>query len=125
MMSLRGERSGYGLPFRPAKFLDQREDQPLVLAEEFPHLLAVLRLRGFRFGDGAGVQEIPIDLSVQVFAIRHYHEGEIARLLPENLASIEDHREALARALRVPEDAELALQFSRAAGTSRRPCSRR
>ena len=111
MMSLRGDSSGYVLAFVPAEFLDEREDQPLVLPEKLPHLLAVLRLRGFGLGDCAGVEEVPVNLPVQIVAVGHHHEGEIARLFAEDFAGIEDHREALARALRVPEHAELALQF--------------
>ena len=99
------------MPFRPAEFLDQREDQPLVLTEKLPHLLAVLGLGGFGFGDRAGVQEVPVDLSVQIVAVGDDHEREVARLFAEDLAGVEDHREALARTLRVPEHAELALQF--------------
>ena len=110
-MSLRGESSGYVLAFGPAEFLDQREHQPLVLPEELAHLLAVLRLRGFGFGDRAGVQEVAVNLPVQIVAVRHDHEREIARLFAEDFAGVENHRETLARTLRVPEHAELALQF--------------
>ena len=109
MMSLRGDSSGIGLAFVPAKFLDQREHQPLVLAKKLPHLLAVFGLRSLGFGDGAGVQEVPVNLPVQVVPVGHDHESEIAGLLAEDFAGIENHREALARTLRVPEHAELAL----------------
>ena len=56
------------------------------------------------------MQEVPVNLSVQVIAIGHDDKREVARLLAENLANVENHREALARPLRVPEHAELALQ---------------
>ena len=111
MMSLRGRQQRICLALVPAEFLDQREHQPLVLAEELAHLLAVLRLRGFGFGDCAGVQEVPVNLPVQIVTVGHDYEGEVARLFAEDFAGVEDHREALARTLRVPEHAELALQF--------------
>ena len=72
-----------------------------------------LGLRGLGFGDRAGVQEVAVNLPVQVIAIGHDHESEIARLFAEDFARIENHRETLARTLRVPEDAELALQLLR------------
>ncbi len=59
------------------------------------------------------VQKVPVDLSVQVITVRHDHEREIAGLLPENFAGVENHREALARTLRVPEHTELPFNSSR------------
>ena len=110
-MSLRGESRGYVLAFGPAEFLDECEHQPLVLPEELAHLLAIFWLRRFGFGDCAGVEEVSVNLPVQIVAVRHHHEREVARLFAEDFAGVENHREAFARTLRVPEHAELALQF--------------
>jgi hypothetical protein len=56
------------------------------------------------------VQEIAVDLAVQVVSVGHHHESEVAGELAEDLARVEHHREALARALGVPEHAQLAAQ---------------
>ncbi len=47
-----------------AKFVNQREDDALLLAEKSAHLIAVLGTCGFGFGDGAAVQEVAVDLPV-------------------------------------------------------------
>ena len=98
-------------PLVPAEFLDQGEHQPFVLPEEFAHLLAILGLRGFGLGDCASVQKIAVYLPVQIIAVSHYNKGEVAGLLAEYCARVKDHRETLARSLRVPEHAELAMKF--------------
>ena len=99
------------LTLGPAEFLDQGKDEALVLAEECAHLLAVLRLGGIGLADGTGVEEIAVDLPVQVLAVGDDDEAVVALALAEDLAGVEDHRKALARALGVPEDAELAAEF--------------
>ena len=50
-----------------------------------------------------------IALTVQVFSIRDDQECPIAGNFSQNLLGEENHRVALAGALRVPEDAESAL----------------
>ena len=50
-----------------------------------------------------------VDLLVQLVAVGDDHEGPVAGELAQDLLGEEDHREAFAAALRVPEDAELAL----------------
>ena len=53
--------------------------------------------------------EVPVDLPVEVFSVGDDYERPVAGKLPQHLLREEDHRIALARTLRVPEDAELAL----------------
>ena len=60
-------------------------------------------------GDDAGVAEVLVDLVVQLVPVGDDDEGPVAGDLPQDLLREEDHREALAAALRVPEDAEPPL----------------
>ena len=53
--------------------------------------------------------EVAVDLAVKVITVGDDHERPVAGELPQDLLREEDHRVALAGALRVPEDAELAL----------------
>jgi hypothetical protein len=41
-------------------------------------LFAVLGLGGIGFADGAGVEEVAVDLSVEVFAVGDDHEAEVS-----------------------------------------------
>ena len=59
-----GGKDGILLAFVVAEFVDEGEDDALVLAEEGTHLLAVLGAGGFGFGDGVGVEEVAVDLPV-------------------------------------------------------------
>ena len=61
------------------------------------------------FCDGACVEKIAIDLAVQRFAVGDDHKAVVTGQLAEDFARIEDHGEAFARALRVPEDAQFAF----------------
>jgi hypothetical protein len=91
--------------------VDQREHQLLVLAEIGAQLLAVLRLRRVGLADRAGVQKVAVDLPVQVLAVGDDDEAVVAGELAQDLAHIEDHREALAGALGVPKHAQLAIEL--------------
>lgn len=90
--------------------MDQREHHAFVLAEELSHLLAVLRLADLVLLHCFGVQEVSIDLRIEIAAVGHDDEREIARLFAKDLAGVEDHRKALAAALRVPEHTQLARE---------------
>jgi hypothetical protein len=78
-----------------------------VLAAGGAHILA----RG-----GAGGLEGLADLVVQFLAVGHDHEGATAQHPAQHLLREEHHRQALARALRVPEHPQaLAFQLLRLA----------
>ena len=59
--------------------------------------------------DDAGVLELAVELVVELGPVGDHHERPVARLAAQDLLREEQHREALAGALRVPEDAEPAL----------------
>ena len=82
------------------------------MPQELAQLLAVFGLSRVRRLDGAGVQEIAVNLPIQVVTVGHHHKGEVACDLAENLAHIKHHRKALARALRVPKHPQLAALAS-------------
>jgi hypothetical protein len=69
----------------PAELLDQAENQALVLAQKGAHLLAVLGLGGVGLGDGAGVEEVAVDLTVQVFPVRDDHKAIVADTLSRKI----------------------------------------
>ena len=55
---------------------------------------------------------VAVELVVELRPIGDHHERPVAGLAPQDLLREEQHREALARALRVPEDAEPARRAS-------------
>ena len=61
------------------------------------------------FGDRSGIGEILVDLVVELLPVGDDDEGPVAGNLTQHLLGEEDHRDALAAPLRVPEDAQLAL----------------
>ncbi len=62
-----------------------------------------------RLGDDPAAGKPLVDLVVQIKAVGDDDEGPVTRQLAQNLLGEEDHREALATALGVPEDAQPAL----------------
>ena len=60
--------------------------------------------------------ELLVRLIIEVVSVGHDHEGPVPRQGAEHLLGEEDHRHRLARALRVPEDAELRWRCSRLVG---------
>ena len=50
-----------------------------------------------------------VNLAVEVLAIGHDNESVVAWNFPHNLLGEENHREALPRALSMPEDTQPAL----------------
>ena len=60
-------------------------------------------------GDHPGVGKVPIELLVEFLAVGDQHEGPVAGLLAQHLLGEPQHRQRLARPLRVPEHAEPAL----------------
>jgi hypothetical protein len=71
-----------------------------------PHFFAVFGLCGFCFFDGLGVEEVAVNLPVKIVTIGDDDEGKIACEFAKDFAGVEDHREAFAAALSVPENAE-------------------
>jgi hypothetical protein len=65
----------------------------------------------FGFADGPTAFENLGDLVVEFDAVRHDHERPIARNPPQNLLREKHHREALAAALGLPEDAAASAAF--------------
>ena len=111
MMSDRSESFGYVSPSSCPELLDQREDVAVVFGVQ--QLLQMFGTLGpdpvFLLNHGSRGGEIPVNLAVQIFAVGDDEERPVAGELPQNLLGEEDHRVAFAGALRVPEDAELAL----------------
>mmetsp|Transcript_59150 Transcript_59150/g.139316 ORF Transcript_59150/g.139316 Transcript_59150/m.139316 type:complete len:660 (-) Transcript_59150:2296-4275(-) len=94
------------------ELLDQREHHALVLAQHLAQLRAALGPNIVLGRHHAGMQEVAVDLPVQIVPVGHHHEREVAGELAEDLARVEHHREALARALGVPEHAQPAAQLA-------------
>ena len=94
---------------RSPELLDEGEDVALVAAQQLLQVLAALRLHGL-----AQLRELPArregsgDLVVEFGPVGDDEKRPVARLLAQNLSGEEQHGKALARALRMPEDAEPA-----------------
>ena len=92
--------------FRRLKLVNQREDVAMIAAQKLTQLRARLRVADrLRVAHRAAGGERLGNLFVQLHAVGHDHERPVARHLAQNLLREEDHREALARSLRLPEDA--------------------
>jgi hypothetical protein len=94
-----------GLPRLVPELLDQREDVALIAAQQLLQVLAAGGAHVLARG-GAGGLEGLADLVVQLLAVGHDHEGATAQHLAQHLLREEHHRQALARTLRVPENAQ-------------------
>ena len=94
-----------GLPRIVPELLDQREDVALVAAQQ---LFQVFATGGAHVlaGRRAGRLESLGDLIVQLLAVGDDDEGGTAQHLAQHLLGEEHHRQALARALRMPEHAQ-------------------
>jgi len=55
---------GVLLTLRPTELLNQRKDEALILAQERAHLLTIPWLGCIGFPHGAGIEEVPVDLSI-------------------------------------------------------------
>ena len=91
--------------------MDEREDITMVFAKQLPQLRPALgvALVAFRLADRATGLERLGNLIVQLNTIRHHNEGPIPGNLAEDFLGEEHHREAFARALRLPEDARSSV----------------
>jgi hypothetical protein len=99
---LRVRHAGFG-----AELLDQGEDVAMVLAQQATQRRGAVGL-GLLLGHGADVDEVLVDLIVQLLPIGDDDEGPAAGPLAQHLLREEDHRDALATALRMPEDSQPA-----------------
>ena len=111
MISDRSVSFGYGLSFLGPEFLDEREYKPVILFEK---TLQIFTAVGPCMGlfDHARIREVIVDLVVEFVPVGDDDERPVAGNLPQDLLGEEDHRVALATALRVPEDTEPSLCLS-------------
>jgi hypothetical protein len=93
--------------FRRLELVHQREDVAVVAAQQFAQVRAAggVAFVARSLAHGAGGLEGPGDLLVQFDAVGDHHKGPVAGQLPQHLLREEDHRKALAAALRLPEHA--------------------
>ena len=89
------------------ELVDQAEDVGVVFLQEPFEVVSRRGARRVLAGDAAAGEGL-VNLVVEVVAIGHQQEGEIARHLPAHLLGEERHGIGLAAALRVPEHAEPA-----------------
>jgi len=89
------------------ELVDQAEDVARALFEDPLEVLARGRPGRLVVGHAAPNEGL-VDLRVEVLAVGHHHEGEVAGLRAAHLLGEEHHRVRLAAPLRVPEHAELA-----------------
>ena len=90
------------LGHRLVELVNEREDEPVVFAQGFLQLApgAGSRRLGIRH---PAADECAPDLVIEILAVGHHHEGEIAGHHAPHLFGKERHRVRLAAALRVPE----------------------
>ena len=96
-----------GLGHRLVELVDQAEDEAVVPAQDLLQLLARAGARRLLVRHAAADERAP-DLVVQVLAVGHHQEGEVAGHDAAHLLGEERHRVGLAAALRVPEHAQPA-----------------
>ena len=96
-----------GLGHRLVELVDQAEDEAVIAAQDLLQLLARAGARRLLVGHAAADEGAP-DLVVQILAVGHHQEGEVAGHDPAHLLGEERHRVGLAAALRVPEHAQPA-----------------
>jgi hypothetical protein len=90
--------------------MDQGEQIPVILAQQRFEMLAILCSHcAFVFGHRTRLGEGLVYLPIQVLPVRYDQECPVPRHFPQHLLREEQHRKALAAALRVPEDAQPAL----------------
>src|SRR5208337_3665495 len=98
------------LPLLGAEFVDQGENIAVILGEQLPQVLAAFRLCT-AFGDYPRRREVLVNLAVQFLPVGDHHKGPVARYLTQHFLCEEDHRDALAATLGMPEYPQLALSL--------------
>src|SRR5438034_3166462 len=92
------------------KFLDQRKDGAMVCSQQ---LLEVFTILGsyllFRLRHSPNAGKRFVDLVIEIVAVGHYHKGPVSWDLAQYFLRKEDHRETLATALCMPENAQPSL----------------
>ena len=89
------------------ELVDQAEDVAVVLLQQPFEIVARGGPRRVLVRDAAADEGL-VNLVVEIVAVGHQQEGEVARHLAPHLLGEEGHRVGLAAALRVPEHAEPA-----------------
>ena len=99
------------------ELLHRREYDAIGLApdEQVLQVLAALGVHGLLAQESLAASELPVELVVQVVTVGDDHDGRAVQPLLQKVRE-EDHRERLARALRVPEHADLAIACHRLHG---------
>ena len=94
-----------GLRHRLVEFMHQAEDEAVIAAQDLLQILARTRTRRLLVRHAATDESAP-QLVVQIVAVGHHQEGEVAGHDPAYLLREEGHRVGLAAALGVPEHTE-------------------
>jgi hypothetical protein len=105
VVALRADR--HGLVGHHAQLVDQREHVPVVLTQEPTQMSRGVGLDMTL--DDPGVLELAVELVIELGRSVTSTKRPVAVLATQDLLGEEQHREALPRALRVPEDPEPAL----------------
>ena len=102
-----------GIPFLlvPAELMDEGEKHRLVARQKLAQLLRRRRAALVLLPHHLGSHESLVYLIVEVLSVGDDKEGEVAGHLPLHLPYKHHHRIALARSLRMPEHAQLAVQL--------------
>ena len=91
------------------ELVDQREHVPVVLAQQLAQMGRRLSVDLPPRGDHPRIGEVPVELLVELLAVGDQHERPVAGLLAQHLLGEPQHRQRLARPLRVPEHPQPAL----------------
>ena len=106
-----GRKDGILFALVIAELVNQRKYERLVPLQVFAKLFAVLGLAFILRADDFCPQEVLVYLRIKVFAVGDNKEREVATELTLDLTGKHRHRVTLAAPLRMPEHAQLAIQF--------------
>ena len=104
-------------PLLGTELVDQGENIAVILGEQAAEVLAAFRL-GTAFGHYSRRGEVLVNLPVQFLPVGDHHKGPVARYLAQHLLGEENHRDALAAALGMPEHAQFASRCRMSARAS-------
>ena len=98
---------------RRLELVNESKNVAMISAQQLAQLRAALRvtLVALVFAHRACGFERLRDLIIQFHAIGHHHERPIPRYLPQHFLREENHGEAFARALRLPENTATPVSF--------------
>ena len=106
-----GRKDGVFFTLVVTELVNQREYKRFVPLQVFAKLFAVLGLAFILRSDDFCPQEVLVYLRIKVFAVGNNKEREVATELTLDLTGKHRHRVTLAAPLRMPEYAQLAVQF--------------